>query len=218
MLKSLARKEIHELLPLAAGGVLLQLYVVSAAMGMRLGLIERNSIGDIPFVQDSMSGWFFFAAGGLALALGWWQTLLESTRGTFQFLLHRPLAREAIFGTKLAVGFLITLALSFLPVAAYALWAASPGTHPSPFEWSMTINDWQWACQMPILYLGAFLSGLRPGRWFGSRLFPLAGAVAAMTVCQMLSGWWWAELLASLATMGCFVNVILYVGRTRDFS
>ena len=40
----------------------------------------------------------------------------------------------------------------------------------------MTAWAWQlWLC-MPLVYLGAFLSGIRPARWFGTRLMPLVAA------------------------------------------
>jgi hypothetical protein len=161
---------------------------------------------------------FFYVAGALAFALGLWQTMLESTRDTFQFLLHRPMSRDAIFATKLLVGGLATLAVAIIPVACYSLWAATPGTHASPFRWSMT--NWAWlACaQIPLVYLGSFLSGLRPGRWFGSRFFPLAAGIGTMLLAAMFEAWPWLILAATLAVEAMLVWVILGVGRTRDFS
>ena len=219
MLNPLFRKELRELLPLALVGIVAQLYFVGTAMGMQLGpLGGNNRMGAIPFVSEETSGWFFYVAGTLALALGLWQTLLESTRGTFQFLLHRPISREKILGTKLLVGGATCLVIAVLPVAVYSLWAATPGTHTSPFLWSMTAWAWHLCVEMPVVYLGAFLSGLRPARWFGSRFLPLAAAVFVLAACQVLSAWWWLTLPASVAVAACFVLVILDVGGRRDFS
>ena len=218
MLTALARKEVRELLPLAALGAILELYLACTAMGMRLGFFEDGSMGTIPFVSDATAVLFFYVSGATAFALGLWQTMLESSRGTFQFLLHRPLARSAILGTKLAVGIAASLAVALLPVACFSLWAATPGTHASPFYWSMTLWAWQLCVQMPLIYLGAFMSGLRPGRWFGSRFLPLAGGVAVVFALKSLDGWPWAALAGCLAAEACFVLVILDVGRTRDFS
>ena len=218
MLITLARKEFRELLPLIILGVILELYLACTATGMRLGFFEENSMGAIPFVSDQTSLLFFYASGGIALALALWQTMLESTRGTFQFLLHRPLERRAIFGTKLAVGGAACLFVAALPVLCYSLWAATPGTHASPFQWSMTAWAWQMCLQMPLVYLGAFLSGLRPGHWFGTRFLPLAASVSALTALQLISAWPWAILLACVAAEAGFVLVILSVGKSRDFS
>ena len=60
-----------------------------------------------------------------------------------------------------------------------AVWAATPGTHASPFEWSMTVPIWIGWFAMTILYLGAFHTVVRPGRWYRSRLLPLAASAVA---------------------------------------
>ncbi len=78
MLKALARKELRELLPLALLGVALELYLACTATGMRLGFFEENSRGTIPFVSDSTTQLFYYVSGGLAFALGIYQTMFES--------------------------------------------------------------------------------------------------------------------------------------------
>jgi hypothetical protein len=42
--------------------------------------------------------------------------------------------------------------------------------------------------------------------------------VAALTAFQFSSAWPWATLLACLAAEAGFVLVILYIGKSRDFS
>ena len=42
----------------------------------------------------------------------------------------------------------------------------------------MTVPAFQIWLLMPLVYLGAFASGIRPARWFGSRLLPLVGGGA----------------------------------------
>ncbi|MEX2113512.1 MAG: hypothetical protein WD845_10015 [Pirellulales bacterium] len=218
MLTALARKEVRELLPLVLLGVALELYLACTATGMQLGFFEERGVGPIPFVSDQTSQLFFYVSGGLAFALGLWQTTGESSRGTFQFLLHRPLAREAIFGTKLAVGASACLGVALLPVATFGLWAATSGTHASPFTWSMTAWAWFLCVQMLLVYLGAFLSGLRPGHWLGSRFLPLAGCVAALLLMRTIADWQWSSLVASLALEIVLVLIILDVARGRDYS
>jgi len=133
-------------------------------------------------------------------------------------LLHRPARRETIFATKLAVGAVVCLLLGGLPVLCYALWAAAPGTHPSPFFWSMTGWVWQMCLEIPLVYLGAFLSGLGPGRWYGSRFLPLAGSLFLLWGVHELLPWPAAGLLAILLISVCFGVAIFRGTRSRDFS
>ena len=219
MLKTLAWKEGRELAPIVALGCLVQLYLACTATGMQMGFFDRESVGVIPFVgYDDAAERFFYVSGMLAFALGLWQTLFESSRGTFQFLLHRPVERNKLLATKLAVGGAATLLMAALPVVVYSVWAAAPGTHPSPFQWSMTAWCWQLVAQMLLVYLGAFLCGLRPGNWFGSRLLPIAACAAVIVALPAYNylGWW--TLPIGAATAAILVWVILGVGRTRDFS
>ena len=57
-----------------------------------------------------------------------------------------------------------------------------PGKHASPFFWWMTATAWEAWGVIAIVYLAAFLAGIRPARWFGTRLLPLAagGVLAAL--------------------------------------
>lgn len=218
MLKALAWKESRELAPFIVLASLVQLFLVATATGNRTGLLAQNH-GVIPFINDSMLWWMFCVAGIATSIMALWQTWWESSRGTFLFLLHRPASRVAIISMKLAIGVAILLALSVLPVLVYSLWAAAPGTHASPFEWSMTAFAWRLCAAMPLVYLGAFLSGLRPARWYGSRFFPLFSSLFLLIVCMSVSYSWPAlAMLASLALQICYVVVILHVAATRDFS
>ena len=103
--------------------------------------------------------------------LGLRQTVGESIHGTWMFLLHRPVGWTRLIGVKLLVGVALYLVCGAAAILVYAWWAATPGTHASPFEWSMTVPTWKVWIVMPIVYLGgAFLSGMRPARWVGTRL------------------------------------------------
>jgi hypothetical protein len=131
-------------------------------------------------------------------------------------LLHRPVSRRRIYGAKLLVGLTTCLICGLAPFLMYAFWAATPGTHASPFEWSMTKDVWVAWLWMTAIYLGAFLSGIRPAAWLGTRLAPLAAAV--------LSGflsWWDASTAGGLVFLGV-ANVVLIIAifrvvESRDF-
>jgi len=250
MLKSLARKELRELLPFLCVAALAQWLLVSIAMsnqapprpdghpgglvGALMGPLQFFGVYsreynpnpffpryDIPFVTDTPATCLFFVAGAFAAVAGIWQSWRESMGQTYLFLLHRPVSRARIFGTKLLVGLTLSQLVIGLPLVIYALWAAAPGTHPSPFRWSMTTWAWQTWLLIPLFYLAGFLSGVRPARWFGSRLFPIAATIPLsmlfLTLMVLISNPLPAALLAVLLECG-FALAIFHVTRTRDFS
>src|SRR4029079_15061896 len=150
----------------------------------------------MPFVgySDQFSSYFGTMAGCLALALGFWHALGDFWGEAHLFLLHRPVDRRSFYSTKLLVGVIAYLICAATPILLYGCWAATPGTHASPFEWSMTLGVWgSWFATLTI-YLGAFLSGLRPGAWVGTRLAPLAAAAGVLAVSTAM--WWLSGSLA----------------------
>jgi hypothetical protein len=169
-----------------------------------------------PFLSDGFTPLYVIMIGSLAIALGLKQAAGEGRRGTYYFLLHRPATRRFIFGTKLSVGVGFVLIVGGLLVLLYAIWASTPGKVAAPFYWSMTAWAWQlWLC-MPLLYLGAFLSGIRPARWFGTRLMPLAAAGFATFLIAM-APWWWLTAVALVFCAAMIVVSIFYYADQRDY-
>jgi hypothetical protein len=220
MLKALLRKELRETAGINA--IALAFYFHLTVKAMHHDLLPWFLSGNadyhgIPFVSGSYLSSFVWVSAGFAIALGFRQSLGESLRGTWTFLLHRPISRTRLIGVKLLAGAAVYLACAAAAVLAYAWWAATPGTHASPFEWSMTVPTWKVWITMPLLYLGAFASGIRPARWAGSRLLPLAatGVFAALIPelpCWPVFG------LGSIALLSVvLVGNILFVVRMRDF-
>jgi hypothetical protein len=171
---------------------------------------------DVPFVQGQFVTVFFFIGAALAITLGFRQSAWEPSQGTAQYLLHLPLKRRTIFLTKLATGISLLLGCTLLPILIYATWAAMPATHAGPFEWSMTGPAFDVWLLMPLVYLGAFASGIRPARWFGSRLLPLLSA-ALTGLLAVAALWWPIALLLFLPVAAVFVSDILWEVETRDF-
>ncbi len=131
------------------------------------------------FALIQASWWlrFGFLVAAIASALGMSMSLDDGLRGTWAFALFRPVSRRAYIGAKLLVGGAVTLALSVLPVVVYSVWATTPGNVAAPFRWSLlqpAIEACGWSV---VVFLGAFLSGIRPAKWWWSRLWPLATSV-----------------------------------------
>jgi hypothetical protein len=221
MLKATILKELREAAGIVAIGVAFYFYFTVKAMRHDLleGFFSRyiDYLFAIPFIGGGYLSDFAWVSAGLAIALGFRQSLGESIYGTWMFLLHRPTGWTRLIGVKLAVGVAIYLVCAAMAILAYAWWAATPGTHASPFEWSMTVPAWKIWITMPLLYFGAFLSGIRPGRWVGTRLLPLAVAgVLAVGVPELR---WWpvGGLVVIVLVCAILVDNIFFVVRTRDF-
>ena len=197
MTSTLAYKELRENVWIAALGLAAMLLVALGAMGYAplpgiLGTARQP--GQIPFTSDGFSYQFGLVACGLALALGFRQSLGDFLGDAQLFVLQRPVNRGRVYGTKLVVGLTMYLVCGALPIALYAAWAATPGTHPSPFAWSMTGGAWTAWLAMTAVYLGALLSGIRPAAWLGTRLAPLAAAgllagLLALPLPWLAGGW-----------------------------
>lgn len=220
MTGALAYKELRENAWIAAVGLAAMLLVAVAAMGYsplpRL-IGPQQGYGQIPFLSDSFTYQFGLVACVLALALGFRQSLGDLVGDAQLFLLHRPASRQRIFGTKLAVGLALYLVCGALPIGLYVLWAAAPGTHASPFAWSMTASTWTAWLAMTAIYLGALLSGIRPAAWLGTRLAPLAAGllVAGMSALPLP---WAGGLLLLLVGDALLVAAIIRIALERDFA
>jgi hypothetical protein len=217
MTLTLAYKELRETAAIAALGLAALLIVASSSMGFSpIPILARRYSTGIPFVNDQFSYNYIFVAGSLAIALGFWQSLADFRGDTQLFVLHRPISRRHVYFTKLGVGLAIYLVCGLVPIALYAAWAATPGTHASPFLWSMTTFNWTSWLAMTLIYLGALLAGLRPAAWLGTRLAPLAASLIGLIPVLAMPP------LLGLALIGlldaALVAAILLIVETRDFT
>jgi hypothetical protein len=225
---ALVRKELR-----GAAGI-----IVLAVIANGLFVLGKTGARDVPGLtwlknvvvsgatfQPFLSGEFYSDFAKLsalfAAALGFWQTLGESLghSGTWPFLLHRPVSRRCLVLTKLAVGLGLVLGLSAATILVYAAWGKWFAITPIPFEWSMTHRAWHLWLWPPLVYCGAFLSGLRPARWWGTRLWPGVVSLVPWFFSHQMPYWIWWPGEASLAVLldAWFVVVILDVMAERDF-
>jgi hypothetical protein len=216
MWKALAAKECREVGPWALLALVAYLYATLSAVGAPLWPGRGAGQAEIPFLGPSFYFWFVAIGALLAIVLGLRQTVGEAVGGTYQFLLTRPAGRNALH-VKLAVGLATCLGVSAVPIVLYAAWAAMPGTHASPFEWSMTVPAWLAWSSLAVVYLGAFLTGLRPARWRGTRVLPLGAAIVTALLIAV------GHDVAALSWIGTAGTAALlaatwWVARTRDFS
>jgi hypothetical protein len=228
MYRAIAIKELRETWWIGALGGGVMLCLALSYMGLSLDdrppfLYWRQNVNPgwlhpVPFESDEWPLVMLACGGMAAVVTALWQTLGESVQGTWLFYLYRPATRQSLLLSKLAVGLGWVLLMLGLPWLLYSLWAATPGTHASPFEWWMagpTVRAWGYAS---VAYLAAFLCGLRPARWWGSRLFPAVFACflwLPIVVVPWAAWPMWAVIAISDAVL---VAAILWVTQTRDWA
>jgi ABC-type transport system involved in multi-copper enzyme maturation permease subunit len=217
MYKAIILKELRETRGILLLALMAFVGVTTRQIGSDNLLWSRGEYPFVPFVDYDFVVCFLWISAILAIALGLRQTLGESIHGTYPFLFHRPVNRRWLLGMKLAVGASAYLFCSVIPILIFAWWAATPGTHASPFQWSMTLPVWHMWAWMLLLYLGAFLSGIRPGRWLGTRLLPLvcAGLVTLGFIVTNNNDW-----LGNVVVFifdGMMLLGIFFVARQRDY-
>ena len=216
MLKALVVKELRESAGIIALAVLGAIYLLGEMTGTPVAPWQYAQTYAYPFVSDILSFNFWLIAGSLAIALGIRQTAWELGQGTYFFLLHRPISRSRIFALKLLIGAALAMTFSAAFILIYAWWAMTPGHVAAPIEWSMTQPAWiRWIGVLP-LYIGAFLSGIRPGRWFGTRLVPLVAGIGTALLASWMP-WFWAALAISIIGSAFGLVSIFYYIRERDF-
>jgi hypothetical protein len=216
MLKALVIKELRESAGIIALAALAAVFALTGMAGLPLLPIVTGQ-DPFPFVSTTFVFFMGWIVGVLAMAMGLKQSAWESAHNTYYFLLHRPASRKLVFGTKLVIGLTTVLGIGAFMILIYAVWAAGPGHTGVPFFWSMTLPAWQLLVSLTLVYLGAFLSGIRPARWFGSRLGPL---IAAGFTVYLLAGIWseaWLTfvLVAVCAAIG-LAAIFQYVN-SRDY-
>lgn len=217
MIRTLVTKELRETAWIAALALVAYLAVVSSLVDMKLFSFAYGKESGIPFVSENFLLPFQVITAALAIAVGFRQSAWEMVRGTAVFLFHRPVARSTVILTKVFTGLAIYFLCSLVPILIYAWWAATPGNYPAPFEWSMTATVFQNWLVFSVFYLGAFASGMRAARWFGSRLFPLA-ASAALIAPLMFCPWWWLNLLiVTCVIYPLLIADILWEASQRDY-
>ncbi|WP_339911743.1 hypothetical protein [Symmachiella dynata] len=227
MFKSMMRKELMETLPITVialliyGGTLLGNLIdaIWKAGGRPFDQLPANFseylAGRMPV--DLEQG-FWIMPLIFALALGLVQTLSDSVQGTWGYLMHLPPGRRKVIATKLTVGVTAYLSCTGLFILACVTVALRMSSPEYPLEWPMVSPYVQLMLIGVLIYLGTFLSGLRPARWYGSRLIPLARCCMVAWVLAILSEWWIVSLLVLSVVCGMLVCVILQIGGTRDFA
>ena len=107
-----------------------------------LGLIT-DSVDAIPFLSDAFGSDIDLVAGVLRFGTRLLAVALAISAAMRSSFCCTDLYRASAFMASSSRRAERLSALPESPFLRYAIWAATPGTHASPFEWSMTLPTWQ---------------------------------------------------------------------------
>ena len=175
---------------------------------------------EIPFLDGNFVSAFCFVSVALAVALGLRQTAVESRRGTWLFLLHRPASLWRVLAAKLAVGGGLYLVCGLIADLVLRCLGGYAGQARQP---------------VPVVDDGGRLEGLGPdshrlpgrlpggdcGRRAGSArgCLPLAAGGRPRRLADVLPMFWpLLGIAVFLLVAACLVGLIHFTARTRDFS
>lgn len=129
-------------------------------------LIFRSDIIQAP------AALMFFVSIGLGLVMGFRHFWMPGFTGTWQFLIHRSVTRQAIISAKLAAAVILMLCLSL----AWLLLARIAGKSERiiiPPESGIVGMGIFYAYLGFIVYMGTALCAITKARWYTTRIFGL---------------------------------------------
>jgi hypothetical protein len=166
-MNALLRKEIRDAVRwLPLGFVLLGLLLVYTCKGFYSPNLSS---------QLYLMTWFSALLYGSFLGL---VTFLPDEREAARaFLIHRAIAPNQIFQTRVLVGLLVYAVGMFLPLALLAVYLAAIGPERLPVSPWQVVPTLLTVVSGSIFYFAGIVIACRPANWFGTRLLPLALAV-----------------------------------------
>lgn len=215
MFKSMLKKECVELAApfLLAVGSLVILVGDHVSTARRRIQPQGEWLLDDDFVYPLM-----LISLALAIVIGLVQNLSEDIQGTWRYVLAMPGGWRRILKLKIACGLCVwgIWALTVCVICLIGL-LADPGSAGETLSRLSDPSLRILAC-VPVVYLGAFLTGIRRANWLFSRLMPLGGVLMIWFLMLYLPNWWIIAPLAAAGFAALLVSLIYHTASTRDFA
>ncbi len=162
----------------------------------------------LPFEPDGYVQSLIVYGSVVGAFLGLYQGITDAPDSPrMQFLLAQPITATRLVLTRLAIGMGLWATGCFGTLIAAILLSRYFPIFPAPLETWMLTDCLGWLAVGTTIYLGGFLSAIRPGRWFGTRLFPLFGAI----------GWWYVVLFPVMLNQYKFEAMALFAEKQFVF-
>jgi len=187
-MNALLRKEIRDAVRWLPLGILL-LSLLLAYLCQRMYAPQLSSL-------IFTATWFSAMLYGSFMSLA---TFLPDEREAARaFLVHRAITPNQIFRTRVTVGLLVYSLGMLIPLALLAAYLAAIGPERLPVSPWQVVPAVALVAVGSIFYFAGILIACRSANWFGTRLLPLATAVAGsfLSIC-VLAG---APLYVTLPT------------------
>ena len=211
-LVAVLRKELIEVSPVLLLSIVPYVVLVVVQISDAVYIERFNMASHILMRDGAMT--FLAVSTLLAGLLGLVQTLRESVEGTWGYYLFLPASRNELLIAKMLAGLTGHAAASLLALVLMLLAALfGPGSTETAFALNMLL---QFFVASVIVYFGAFLSGIRPARLLGTRLFPLAGMVGVWALVVYATNW---LILLPVVAVICWLTIstINQIAARRDF-
>jgi hypothetical protein len=138
------------------------------------------------------------AAALVGLVIGLAQMIPENRSDSWGFLAHRPATRTCLFVSKAAAGVLLFVIAFDIPIVAMLAWIATPGRAPYPFDWRLAAPAVVDTLSGLAYYFAGLMTGIRHGRWYGSRALGLGGALVVSAAASATHGFSQALLITGI--------------------
>jgi hypothetical protein len=170
--------------------------------GALLAYVLRSDGGD----PDALLRWIYGSTAVLsafvAVIIGLAQTLPENRADKWAFLTHRPVSRSRLLLAKAIAGLMVYVGAIGIPVVGAISWIAVPGHVAMPLDWRMILPIVTNLLAGVAFYGGGLFIGLRPARWYGSRLAGVAVPLFCAVAQLVVSEFW-------LALLWCAVGIVI---------
>lgn len=166
----LIKKEIRENMIFMIIGFTLNIYLIISIVNSELSFMPYFYFTrSIPILDYNFLNYFSIISFSFAAIIGFNQTIAEEVRGTYLFLLSKPLKRRTIFFIKALTALIMYFIISLIPALVMIYLSAKLKYFYAPFRLYMCYNILLLCFFGVIAYLGAFYTGVNSGRWFGTK-------------------------------------------------
>lgn len=206
-MNALLRKEIRDTVRWLPLGIVL------------LGLLLAYSCQTI--YAPNLSGQLYMATWFSSLLFGSFLSLVtfvpDEREAARAFLIHRAIAPNQIFRTRILVGLAVYFLGMFIPLIVVAVYLAAIGPERLPVSPWQVVPAFLAVIPGSIFYLSGIVIACRPANWFGTRLLPLAAAVGGSFLSISVSAEEPSYLSLPLYALSCGCTLLMAFAARHAF-
>ena len=174
-----------------------------------------------PNFYERLSSELFFVVWISSAVFGFFLSLItflpDDREAARAFLVHRGVPINSIYWTRILVGLLIYFSVMFAPLGFASLYLASIGPDYAPVSAIQVIPACFAVVYCTAFYFAGIIVACRPSHWLGTRILPIAAAIATALASTglLISELMYTPIPLFLGAIGLFV---LYVASRHTFT